>query len=218
MPKPPQREPGKTGAGKSLYRLFVSILGRLLFAGLLLMLFLAGMVKGSDTGREVRGKIRAVLPAWEEKLSKLRLRDWFVATGNKISSQVTGEIRAALAPAPKNRFYYPVLSWEKQVTLPDRVEFFLAERTEVFASAAGLAAEVMEKNGSWIIRLDHGGGWSSLYYPLAEPYIAQNRWVQAGERLGFSGAGREEKFFWEIWYGSEPVCPANFLPEAENNR
>ncbi len=220
MTKPPDKpgEPERTDAVKSLWRFVAGMVGRLVFAGFLLLLFLAGMVKGSDTGREVRTKILAVLPVWEEKLTNLRWRDWFVAAGEKISSRVTGETREVLAPPAKNRFYYPVLSWEKQVTFPDRILFFLAGRTEVFASAAGLAAEVKEKNGSWLVRLDHGGGWSSLYYPLAEPCIAQDRWVQAGERLGFSGAEREEKFFWEIRYGPEPVSPANFFPEAEHNR
>jgi hypothetical protein len=113
----------------------------------------------------------------------------------------------------KKRIHFPVSSWEKQVLLPDRIGFILPAKAGVYAVAGGSVAELLPVRGGWRVRLDHGGGWSSVYYPLSGLTISHGWQVRAGEKLGsaVTGENGETKLFWEVWRGEEAVPPRCLL-------
>lgn len=204
--------------------------GRLAFLLLLTVLFFTGILAGTGMGgagesHGIARKLREVFsgrefPGWEEH--RAAFREWFGGAGKKIAG-FTGEAKKVLArqarPSTganipgKKSIYFPVLFWEKQEFFPDRLGFTLPEKAGVYAAASGFVAELLPVKGGWRVRLEHGGGWSSVYYPLAALTVSHGWQVRAGEKLGSAVVGEngETKLFWEVWRGGEAVSPRSLL-------
>lgn len=113
----------------------------------------------------------------------------------------------------KKSVHFPVSSWEKQELFPDRIGFTLPAKAGVYAVAGGFVAELLPVRGGWRVRLDHDGGWSSVYYPLSGLTVSHGWQVRAGEKLGsaVTGESGETKLFWEVWRGGKAIPPQRLL-------
>ena len=172
---------------------FSQVPGCLVFLLLFTVFFFTGMQAGAGNGRGLAGKLQEVLPGWEERWAASR--ESVIGAGKKIAG-LAGEVKEVLARPltrahmpEKKGVYFPVLSWEKQELLPDRIGFTLPEKAGVYAAACGFVAELFPVKGGWQVRLDHGGEWSSVYYPLTGLTVARGGRVRAGEKLGSCATG-----------------------------
>jgi hypothetical protein len=207
----------KKGAAFLSRPVYSQVPGCLVFLLLFTVFFFTGMQAGAGNGRGLAGKLQEVLPGWEERWAASR--ESVIGAGKKIAG-LAGEVKEVLARPltrahmpEKKGVYFPVLSWEKQELLPDRIGFTLPEKAGVYAAACGFVAELFPVKGGWQVRLDHGGEWSSVYYPLTGLTVARGGRVRAGEKLGSCATGEngETKLFWEVWRGGEAVPPRRFL-------
>lgn len=82
-------------------------------------------------------------------------------------------------------------------------------QARVIAVAAGTVARVDSIPGGWLVELDHGSGWSSVYQPMTQVQVHQGQSLKTGQIIGRLGAGNngKSKLFLEIKQNNEPVNP-----------
>lgn len=100
------------------------------------------------------------------------------------------------APVVEARFVWPVNAWvaatyvyETGEVHTGSADLAVPHYTPVGAARAGtvLRAELTSVGG-WLVELDHGGGYTTIYSHLAEaPYVAVGDTVQTNEVVGVSG-------------------------------
>lgn len=83
------------------------------------------------------------------------------------------------------------------------------EQARVIAVATGTIAQVASIPSGWVVEIDHGSGWSSVYQPISQVQIRQGQLVEAGQIIGRLGAGNngKSKLFLEIKHHNKPVNP-----------
>lgn len=163
-------------------------------------------------GPGIINRFRYVLKYGEEERPQYKIysfaRKQWDTIKDQVSSWFTVEIKEALAPPGKSiQFSAPLYNFEKREFFPSRVRFSLSPNSHVYASAPGTVREIQFENGGWKIRLDHGNGWSSIYYPCPKVYVDIGEWVKAYQEI----ACTSWEFYWEVHYGSEPVNPRPLL-------
>lgn len=82
-------------------------------------------------------------------------------------------------------------------------------QARVIAVAAGTIARVESIPGGWLVEIDHGSGWSSVYQPMTQVQVRQGQSLKTGQIIGRLGAGNngKSKLFLEIKQNNEPVNP-----------
>ncbi|HBG15321.1 MAG TPA: hypothetical protein DDW93_00945 [Firmicutes bacterium] len=146
----------------------------------------------------------------QQKLYSLAQKQW-VKVKEEVSSWFTVEIKEALAPLRAIHFSSPIYYFEQRDFLPQRVRYLLPLNSQVYASAPGTIVQVSPGNGGWKIRIDHGEGWNSIYYPCPRIYVATGEWVKAYQEIGSTS----REFFWEVSYDSKLINPRPFLEQDQ---
>lgn len=59
------------------------------------------------------------------------------------------------------------------------------ENARVIAVAAGVISRISQVTGGWLIEIDHGSGWSSVYQPITQLQIGINQQVKTGQIIGW---------------------------------
>lgn len=178
-----------------------------------LIIILLGVLRNIPRiGPGITNRFRYVLKYGEEERPQYKIysfaRKQWDAVKEQVSSWFTVEIKEALAPPGKSiQFSAPLYNFEKREFFPHRVRFYLSPNSHVYASASGTVREIKFENGGWRVSLDHGNGWSSIYYPCPKVYVVSGQWVKAYQEI----ASTSREFIWEIHYRSEPVNPRPFL-------
>ncbi|NLW46910.1 MAG: M23 family metallopeptidase [Firmicutes bacterium] len=78
----------------------------------------------------------------------------------------------------------------------------------VIAVAAGDISRIIQVTGGWVIEIDHGSGWSSVYQPITQLQIGINQRVETGQIIGRMNSN---KLFLEIKHNSRPVNPRTVI-------
>lgn len=87
------------------------------------------------------------------------------------------------------------------------------ERARVMAVATGTITRIRQNAGGWVVEIDHGMGWSSIYQPITQVHIEPDQLVKTGQIIGQLGVGNDgkSKLFLEIKHNGEPVDPRNVI-------
>lgn len=82
-------------------------------------------------------------------------------------------------------------------------------QARVIAVAAGTIARVDSIPGGWLVEIDHGSGWSSVYQPMTQVLVYQGQSLKTGQIIGRLGAGDngKSKLFFEIKQNNAPINP-----------
>ncbi|NLW55423.1 MAG: M23 family metallopeptidase [Firmicutes bacterium] len=143
----------------------------------------------------------------QQKLYSFAQKQW-EKVKDEVSSWFAIEVQEAIAPPSGTvRFVSPIYYFERRDFLPERVRFVLPVNSRVYASAPGTVVEINPGTEGWRLKIEHGTGWDSIYYPCPEVLVTRGEWVNAYQELGSSG----RVFFWEVTHYSQPVNPRPLL-------
>ncbi|HEY8391913.1 MAG TPA: M23 family metallopeptidase [Capillibacterium sp.] len=180
---------------------------------ILFLLWLTGKIPGIGPG--LVDRFRYVLKygennRTEEKLTAFARRQW-----EKVKTEVSSWFRVDVQPVttPSGRpiqLAAPIYYFEGRQIYPQRIRYLLASSSSVYASTAGVVTEITQEKGGWKLKLDHGEGWQSIYYPCPQVFVKLGQWVSPGQEIARTG----REFFWEITSGGYPVDPRPFIEEA----
>ncbi len=146
----------------------------------------------------------------EEKLAAFAREQWQIVK-NEVSSWFSVELQPVLAPSGRRiQLNAPIYYFEEREIYPQRIRYLLASGSSVYASMSGVITEITGEKGGWKLKLDHGEGWHSIYYPCPQVYVKVGQWVNPGQEIARTG----REFFWEITNGGYPVDPRPFIEEA----
>lgn len=87
-------------------------------------------------------------------------------------------------------------------------------QARVIAVAAGKISRINPVGDGWVLEIDHGSGWSSVYQPIVQVQIGLNQPVKTGQiigKLGNSGNGAKRKLFLEIRHNGQLVNPRTVI-------
>lgn len=86
-------------------------------------------------------------------------------------------------------------------------------QARVIAVATGTIVRVDSIPGGWLVEIDHGSGWSSVYQPMNQVQVHQGQLVKTGQIIGRLGIGNngKSKLFLEIKQNNEPVNPRTVI-------
>lgn len=82
------------------------------------------------------------------------------------------------------------------------------ENARVIAVAAGKISRISQVTGGWLIEIDHGSGWSSVYQPITQLQIGMNQQVKTGQIIGRL---EHQKLFLEIKHAGRSVNPRTVI-------
>lgn len=179
----------------------------------ILVIILLGLVERiPKIGSGMVDRFRYVLTYGETQTSQQKFYSFAQKQWEKVKAEVSSwftiEVQEALAPPGSAvRFASPLYYFEQRDFLPQRVRFVIPVNSRIYASAPGTVLEIMAGNEGWRIRVDHGTGWNSIYYPCPHVFVTRGQWVKAYQELGSTG----RVFFWEVTQHSQPVNPRPFL-------
>jgi murein DD-endopeptidase MepM/ murein hydrolase activator NlpD len=104
----------------------------------------------------------------------------------------------------------------------DGLDILAKEGTAVRASAKGtviFAGEGPPDYGLTVI-VHHGGRWTTTYANLGKVTVKDGEKIKAGERVGkvgMTGIAREPQLHYEVRRNRDPLDPADFLPEVDDD-
>ena len=78
----------------------------------------------------------------------------------------------------------------------------------VIAVVTGNINRIGQVKGGWVIEIDHGSGWSSVYQPITQLQIGINQRVETGQIIGRMNSN---KLFLEIKHNGRPVNPRTVI-------
>ena len=80
--------------------------------------------------------------------------------------------------------------------------------SRVIAVTAGDISRISQVTGGWVIEIDHGSGWSSVYQPITKLEIGTNQRVETGQIIGRMNS---DKLFLQIKHNNRPVNPRTVI-------
>lgn len=78
----------------------------------------------------------------------------------------------------------------------------------VIAVTAGDISRINQVTGGWVVEIDHGSGWSSVYQPVTHLQTGINQRVETGQIIGRVAS---KKLFLEIKHNGRPVNPRSVI-------
>ncbi len=83
------------------------------------------------------------------------------------------------------------------------------DQARVIAAATGTITRINQNAGGWVVEIDHGMGWISIYQSITQIQIKPNQLVKTGQIIGQLGVGNDgkSKLFFEIKRNGESVDP-----------
>lgn len=88
------------------------------------------------------------------------------------------------------------------------------DRARVLAITAGTIAGISQIAGGWMVEIDHGSGWASVYQPLSEVQVQPRQTVETGQIIGRTGLfenGYRDQLYLEIKCKGQSVNPRSVI-------